>query len=150
MRTCTSAAPASNSIRDERLHRVAAHDRVVDDHDALARDLVERVELDPDALPPQLLVGLDEGAPDVAVLDQALLEGDARALREAHRGRRAGVGDRHHEVGVGRRLLGEPLPHAHARGVHGGAAEAGVGPREVDVLEDAERAAALGHAPGSP
>ena len=44
------------------LRRVAAHDRVVDDDDALARDLGERVELQLDALPAQLLVGLDERA----------------------------------------------------------------------------------------
>ena len=78
MRTCTSAAPRFEEHRDELLHRVAADDRVVDDHDALARDLVERVELQPDPLPAQLLVGLDERAPDVAVLDQALLVRECR------------------------------------------------------------------------
>ena len=99
MRTCTSAAPRVEEHRDELLHRVAAHDRVVDDHDALARDLVERVELEPDPLPPQLLVGLDERAADVAVLDQPFLVGDPGRLREADRGRCARVRDRHHEIG---------------------------------------------------
>ena len=48
MRTCTSVAPASKSICTICSRRVAAHDRVVDDDDALARDLGERVELQPD------------------------------------------------------------------------------------------------------
>ena len=38
--------------------------------------------------------------PDVAVLDQPLLVRDPGALREADRGGRARVGDRHHEVGA--------------------------------------------------
>ena len=55
--------------------RRAAHDRVVDDHEPLARDHVrERVELEPHAVVAQRLVGLDERAPDVAVLDQAVRE----------------------------------------------------------------------------
>ena len=135
--------------RDQLLHRVAAHDRVVDDHDALAGDLVERVELEPDPLPPQLLVGLDERAADVAVLDQPLLEGDPGRLREPDRRGRARVGDRHHEVGDDRRLLGEPLPHADTARVDLAAAEARVGAGEVDVLEDAGRAAALGNRLGA-
>ena len=118
MRTCTSGAPASKSMRDDLPRRVAADDRVVDDDDALAGDLGERVELQPDALLAQPLVGLDERAADVAVLDQALAERDPARAREADRGRRAGVGDRHHEVGLDRRLLGEPLAHPHARRVH--------------------------------
>ena len=48
--------------RHELARRVPAHDRVVDDDDALAGDLVERVELEPDALLAQPLVGLDERA----------------------------------------------------------------------------------------
>ena len=60
--------------------------------------------------------------------------------READRGRRARVGDRQHEVGLDRRLLREPLAHPHARAVHLDAGEARVRPREVEELEDAERA----------
>ena len=140
MRTCTSAAPASNSICDDLARRVAADDRVVDDDDALARDLGERVELQPDALLAQPLVGLDERAADVAVLDQALAERDAGRAREADRGRRARVGDRQDEVGLDRRLRGEPLAHPHARAVHLDAVEPRVGAGEVEELEDAERA----------
>ena len=68
---------------EEHLHdlprRVAADDRVVDDDDALARDLGERVELQLHALAAQRLVGLDERARDVAVLDQPFAERDAES-----------------------------------------------------------------------
>ena len=50
----------------------AAHDRVVDQHDALALEhLAHRVELELDAEVPDRLLRLDEGAPDVVVADQA-------------------------------------------------------------------------------
>ena len=103
-------------------------------------DLGERVELHADPLLAHALLGLDERAADVAVLDQALAERDARRAREADRRRRARVGDRQHEVGLDRRLGGEPLAHAHARAVHLDAREPRVGPGEVEELEDAERA----------
>ena len=118
MRTCTSAAPASKSICT--ISRVVLP-RTIESStttSALAGDLGERVELQPDALAAQLLVGLDERAPDVAVLDQPLAERDPERAREADRGGRARVGDRQHEIGVDRRLRGEPLAHAHARAVH--------------------------------
>ena len=98
----------------------------------------------------QRLVGLDERAADVAVLDQPLAERDPGRAREADRGRRARVGDRQHEVGLDRRLRGEPLAHAHARAVHLDAVEPRVGPGEVEELEDAERAVLGGRRrPGS-
>ena len=50
MRTWTSAAPASRSIRDQGPLSVAAHDRIVDDDEALALDdLAQGVELESDA-----------------------------------------------------------------------------------------------------
>ena len=63
-------------------------------------DLRERVELEPDPLLAQSLLRLDERASYVAVLDQSLAERDPGRAREADRRRRAGVGDREHEVGV--------------------------------------------------
>ena len=58
-------APRSRRV-EEHLHdlprRVSAHDRVVDDHDPLAGDLGERVELQLDPLLAQPLLGLDERA----------------------------------------------------------------------------------------
>ena len=74
--------------RHDLARRVAAHDRVVDDDDALAGDLGERVELQPDALLAQALLGLDERPADVAVLDQPLAERDP-ASRVRSRSRRA-------------------------------------------------------------
>ena len=47
---------------DDLPRRRAAHDRVVDDHEPLAGDLVERVELHPDPLLAHALLGLDERA----------------------------------------------------------------------------------------
>ena len=61
---------------------VAAHDRVVDDDEALARDdLGQRVELQPQAVLAQLLAGLDERARDVAVLDRGRRPAGARMAR---------------------------------------------------------------------
>ena len=127
--------------------RRAAHDRVVHDHDALAvDDVVDRVELQLHAVLAQPLLGLDERAPDVAVLDQAVGERQPARPRVALRGRRAGVGHGDDDVGLGRRLGRQPLAHPDARGVEADAVHPRVGPREVDELEDAERrAAALAH-----
>ena len=111
----------------------------------LPRDLVERVELHADALLAHALLGLDERACDVAVLDERLVERDARGLREADRRRGARVRDADDEVRLDRRLPREPLAHADARAVHLDAGEPRVGPCEVDVLEDAERAPARRH-----
>ena len=55
------------------------------------------------------------------------------------------VGDADDEVGLDRRLVREPLAHADARAVHLDPAEPRVGPREVDVLEDAERVPTRGN-----
>ena len=128
--------------RHELPRGVAAHDRVVDRDHALAGHLVERVELEPDAPLAELLVGLDERAADVTVLDQPLAERDARRSREADRCRCARVGDGEDEVRVDRRLLSQPLAHPHAGSVRLDAGEMRVRPGEVEVLEDAECAVA--------
>ena len=121
--------------------RVAADDRVVHRDHALARDLRDRVVLELDPLPAQLLVGLDEGALDVAVLDQPLAEREPQRAGEADRGGRARVGDRQDEVGLDRALAREPLAHPHPRVVHLDALEPAVRAGEVEELPDAERAA---------
>ena len=64
----------------------------------------------------------------------------------ALRGGDARLGDRHHHVGVDRRLARELLAHALARRVHAVAVEHGVGAREVDELEQAELGVGLGEA----
>ena len=93
----------------------------------------------PQAVAAQLLPGLDERARDVAVLDQAVVLRDPGAAREALRRGVAGVGHGDHEVGLDRRLAGEDLAHPAAHRLERAALELRVGPREVDVLEHAQR-----------
>ena len=64
-------------------------------------------------------------------------------LRVADRGRGTGVGHRDDHVGLDRRLGGQPLAHpACARRTGPAPSQGGVGPGEVDELEDAQRAGA--------
>jgi hypothetical protein len=117
---------------------VAAHDRVVDDDQPLAPDdLLEGVELQPDAELPDGLAGLDEGAADVGVLHQARAVRDAAGLGVADGGRGAGLRGRYHQVGLGRGLGGEPAAHLDPGEVDAAPGDVGVGAGEVDVLEDA-------------
>ena len=98
---------------------VAAHDRVVDDDQPLAADdVAQRVELEPDAELADGLAGLDEGAADVGVLDQALAVGDAGLLRVADRGRGARLGRRDDQVGLDRVLARQPAAHLDPGLVH--------------------------------
>ncbi len=63
----------------------APHDGVVHDDHALALDhLADGVELEMDTVLALLVARLDEGAPDVAVLDEADLIGDAGFFRVAN------------------------------------------------------------------
>ena len=67
---------------------VAAHDRVVDDDQPLAADdFLERVELEPDAQLADGLRRLDERAPDVGVLRQALPVRECRTPARSRRRR---------------------------------------------------------------
>ena len=138
----TSAAPASRSICT--IWRVVLP-RTIESSTTTRRlprdDLGQRVELHPQAVLAQLLAGLDEGARDVAVLDQAVVLRQAGRPRVAARGGVAGVGHGDHEVGVDRRLAPQDLAHRARARPDGVALEQRVGAREVDVLEDAERAA---------
>ena len=125
---------------DDLASRVAADDRVVDDHQPLAGDdLGQRVELQPQALAPQLLTRLDERPRDVAVFDEPVVLGQSCGPRQPARGGVSGVRHRNHEVGVDRRFTPQDLAHPRPRDLQPGAAHPRVRPREVDVLEDAER-----------
>ena len=124
---------------DDLLGGVAAHDGVVHDHQALALDgLGQRIELDADAVLAQVLVRLDEGAADVAVLDQALAVRDAAGAGETDGRRRAGVGDGDDHVGLDQRLAGQLLAHAVARLRDVDAVDDRIRPREINVFKDAE------------
>ena len=72
--------------------RGAAHDRIVDEHDALAGEHVAvGVVLEADAHVADGVGRLDEGAADVVVADDAEIEGQAGGLGVADRRRRAGI-----------------------------------------------------------
>ncbi len=127
----------------------AAHDGVVDHHELLAPDVLgQRVELETHALAALLLVGLDERAADVAVLHQAVAVGDAGGARVALRGGNPRLGDRHHHVGVDRRLARQLLAHALTSRVDALAVEHRVGTREVDELEQTELRVGFGEPGG--
>ena len=128
---------------DELLGRVAAHDGVVDDHQALAADDGrQRVELQADAQLAHGLRGLDERAAHVAVLHDAVRIRDAAFEGETHGRRDAAVGHAEHQVGLGRRLAGQDAAHVAARLVDRLAVHDGVGAGKVHVLEDAAGALA--------
>src|SRR6185437_15872826 len=118
--------------------------------DALAFELgAIGVVLELDAEMADLVGRLDEGAADIVVADDAELEGQA-ALRGVAQGRgHAGIGDGHDDVGghmaLARELHADPLP----RLVDIVAVDDAVGPREIDVLEDAEALAATPERPAA-
>ncbi len=140
MRRCTSRAPGLAHHAHDLARGGAAHDRVVDQHDAPALEHVaHRVELDADAHRAQALARLDEGAADVVVADQAPLEGQPALPREAERRAHPAVGHRADDVGVGRLLARELAAEREPRLEHRAAEDQAVRAREVDVLEHAVR-----------
>src|SRR3954462_13946607 len=86
---------------DDLLRGRAANDGVVDDEHVLAEKLApEGVELLPDGFLALRLPGHDEGATDVAVLEETLAVLDAELLRDLHRGGPGGVRNGHDDVDV--------------------------------------------------
>ena len=84
-----------------------------------------------------LLARLDEGAADIVRADDAELERNARFLAEADRGGNAAVGDGHDIVGLDRSLADELGADVLAYLVDRCAVDDRIGPREIDMLEDA-------------
>mmetsp|Transcript_15957 Transcript_15957/g.49680 ORF Transcript_15957/g.49680 Transcript_15957/m.49680 type:complete len:396 (-) Transcript_15957:677-1864(-) len=131
----------------------AAHDRVVDEQHILALKLaLDRVELDAHTLLARGLARHDEGARDVPVLDEALTVRPAELVGERERGRARRVGHGYDDVDLLPRVrvealdaLSEHRAHAQARLVHGHAVHHRVGPRKVDVLEEARAETCAGH-----
>ena len=98
-------APASRSSCDDARRGRAAHDRVVDhDHALAVQVLDDRIELQMHAARAHLLIGADERAADVAVLDQPLDVRQTALGRVADAAGHRRVGNRHHDVGVDRML----------------------------------------------
>ena len=119
-------------------HGGAAHDGVVDDHQALAGDVVlEGVQLHAHAHGAQLLRGLDERTGHVAVLDETLAVAQSQLMGKALCRRHTGVRHADDHIHVGRRLASELTAHVVAAGVHGLAVHDAVRASEVDLLEDA-------------
>ena len=119
-------------------YRRAADYRVVDEYHALiAHGGGDDVELYPHGVLAAGLPGLDEGAADVLVLDEADAVGDAALLRVAEGGVEAGVGDADDDVRLHGVLEREEGARPLARRVDAAAVNHGVGAREVDELEDA-------------
>src|SRR5688500_1551789 len=124
--------------RNEATTGGAAHERIIHHDDAFAvDDLAHRVVLDADAEVAALLRRVDEGAADVVIADEPELVRDAALLGVAERRGVRGVGHTEHAVGsdglLARKLAAERAPRA----VDARAPDAGVGPCEVDELEDA-------------
>ena len=135
--------------RAHHLHDLAAgrpaHDRIVDQHDALpGEDALDRVELHLDAEVANRLRRLDERAADVVIADQAEAQRQLRLFRIADRGAHARVGNRHDDVGGDAGLARQQPPEVGAHLVDALPEHLAVGPREVDVLEDAVRRACAG------
>ena len=148
--TWTEAAPGFPEHPDDGALGVAADDRVVHHHHALAADHgFQGVELEPDAELAQRLRGLDEGAAHVGVLDEAVRERDAGFLGVAHGGGGAGFRDRNDDVRFLGVLAGQLAAHLHAGFVDGAAGDGGVRAGEVDVFEDAAGRRGLGEALGA-
>ena len=125
--------------------RGAADDGVVDEADNTPGELrLQRAQLSPDALLPRLLAGQDECPVHVAVLDEAVGEGLAEALRHDGRRRVAGLRDRDNNVNLLDTLLTEHLlelvrqlgPHALPAAVDRDAVHYCVRPGKVHVLKD--------------
>ena len=126
---------------DDLLRGGAAHDGVIDEQDVLAPKFqIDGVELLAHGLPALLLSRHDEGAPDVAVLDEALSVLEVEVHGQLERGRSRGVGNGNDHVDVVVRpdaadLLGQLLAHTQAGLVDGDIVDDGIGPRQIDVLE---------------
>ena len=94
--------------RDDAPRGRAAHDRVVDQHHALAPDnRTHGRKFHPHALLAQLLRGLDKGAADILVLDNSHFIRQSARLGVTHRGAEARIGHADHDVRLGGSLLPE-------------------------------------------
>src|SRR4051812_34462783 len=123
---------------DDLFRRGAAHQRVVDQDDALAfdRGAVRRM-LHAHAEFAHALGRLDEGAADIVVTDDAELERHAGMLAVADRGGHPGIRHRHHDVGCDMAFTRELRAEGLAHFIDRSPADDGIRPREIDVFEDA-------------
>src|SRR4051794_39861859 len=123
---------------DDLFRRGAAHQRVVDQDDALAfdRGAVGRM-LHAHAEFAHALGRLDEGAADIVISDDPEFERHTGKLTVAKGGRHAGIRHRHHDVDFDMALARKLRAEGFSDVVDRAAADDGVRPREVDIFEDA-------------
>ena len=120
----------------------AAHDGIVHQNHALAfQQVAHRVQLELHAEIADRLRRLDERAAHVVIADQRLPERNAGFGGIADGGGDAGIGHRHDDVGIDGMLRAPAGGPAFSRdSCHRAAEDDRIGPREIDVLEDALRA----------
>ena len=90
------------------------------------------------------MLGLDEGAPDIMVANQALAIVDLALRRIADGRRHARVRHGHDDVSLSGMLKGQALAHLVTRLVDGLAVDQRIGSRKIDVLEDTHRVLMFG------
>src|SRR3954467_4065544 len=132
------AGPGVTDHAHDLLRSGAAHQRIVDQDDALAFDRgAVRIVLHAHAEFAHALGRLNEGAADIVIADDAEFERYAGMLAVADRGGDAGIRHRHHDIDLDMAFAGELRAEGLADLVHRAPADDRVGPREVDVFENA-------------
>ena len=118
-----------------------AHDRIVHQYHSLASELgAVGTVLQAHPEMADLIGGLDEGAADIMVANDAELEGILAALAIAQRGGNAGIGHRDHHVGIDGGFGGQHLAEGFARFIDAAGPpplESGRG--EIDVLSKTQK-----------
>src|SRR6516162_6362382 len=115
----------------------AAHDRVVDKHDALAaHDRAVGAVLEANAELANVLGRLDEGAADIVIANDAELIGEARFLGITDRRRHPRVRYRHDHIGGCGHFASQFRAACFADGVDAAAAKTRIRPGEIDVFEN--------------
>ncbi len=127
---------------DQPFHGVAAHNGVIDNHQAFALNFgLDHVEFQVYFQLAQALIGLDKGAVAVAVLDDGLSIGNAGRRSITQRGGNRGVGYGYDYISLDGMLARQFAAQSLAHVIDVPAVKLAGRVREVDVLEDAQRLA---------
>ena len=141
----TSFRPRVAHHADDLAAGGAAHDGVVDQHHPLALEQgADRIELELHSEVANTLARLDEGAPHIVIADQAEAKRNAAFGGIADGGRDAGIGHRDDDIGLDRRFPRQLPSQSLTARLHRTSEHHAVGPREVDVLENATDCGAAG------
>ena len=119
---------------------VAAHNAVIDQNYALALQIgSEWVVFQLHTGLAQIVIRLNKGAPDVAVLDQAFGKWNPTVQAVANRVRRGAVRHSNHGIGIDWRFLGQFAPQPLAYLVHHLAFHHAIGAGKINILKAAQR-----------